>query len=311
MRLLKYAAAFATTLAAAALPAGCARPGEINPQHQTIAAPADSISVYQLAGRLELRVARNSRTFALLRGPANSVTVYPAPGAAVYVNGQPLRFSGRIVAADSTIFVPEPLASLVRRCLRPRPAPPAPAVRPPQKCHVVVLDPGHGGRDPGAIACNGMFEKDVVLPTTLMVRQHLRQRGVKVVLTRSEDVFIDLERRAEIANEAECDLFVSIHADWCPRPWVQGHTVYVSRSASPESLEAAKRVDRQMGMAGISSRGVRRANYRVLVRTTCPAMLVEMGYLSNRAEARRLSTASHRGRIAKAIAAGIVGFLRR
>jgi len=92
----------------------------------------------------------------------------------------------------------------------------------------VVLDPGHGGRDPGAIACNGLFEEDVVLPVALEVRRRLLERGVKVVMTRSDDRFVELDRRAEIADAAGADLFVSIHADWAPSRLANGHIAYVA-----------------------------------------------------------------------------------
>ena len=300
---------------AAVLAAGCADPDTLHPGHQRIEAPARTISVYQLAGRLELRVVRNSRAFAQLAGRGNAVSIFPAPTAAVYVNGARLAAAGPIRAADSTIFVAEEMVPLVRACLRP----PRVVVRPPSRPRdppgapvgVVVLDAGHGGRDPGAIACTGMFEKDVTLPVTDMVRRRLAAGNVRVVMTRTDDRFVDLQRRADVANEARADLFVSIHADSCKSPWVSGYTVYVARAAAGRSLEAGERVSRRMRGAAASSRGIRRANYRVLVGTTCPAMLVELGYLSNRSEARLLAGDAYRRRLADAIAAGIVDYLKR
>ena len=165
-----------------------------------------------------------------------------------------------------------------------------------------MIDPGHGGKDPGAIGVNGVFEKDVVLAVALIVRRRLASRNVRVVMTRADDRFIELNRRAEIANEARADLFVSIHADAAPNRRAHGHTLYVAPDASTRSRAAAERLDRRLTRAGIHSRGVRRADFRVLVRTTCPAVLVETGYLSNRWEATRLANADHQRAVAEAIA---------
>lgn len=303
--------AAAAVLAWSALLGGCNDAGkQVHPAHQRLQAPANTISIFQLAGRLKLRIAGNNRNFAHLVRPPNSVTIFPEPGAAIFVNGARLGCRGPILATDSTIFIPDSAEWLIGAALRPDPPPPPPRPSVPERPGaVVVLDPGHGGRDPGAIACNGMFEKDVVLPVTLMVRRQLQRGKVRVVMTRSTDRFVELERRAEIATQARADLFVAIHADWLPDAGMRGHTVYVTHGASTRALAAAHRVDRHLGRAGIRSRGVRRANYRVLVRTTCPAVLVEIGCLSNRFEARRLSGDAHRRAVAQAVAAAILEYL--
>ena len=155
-----------------------------------------------------------------------------------------------------------------------------------------------------------MYEKDVVLPISLAVRNALVARGVKVVMTRADDRFIELDNRARIANRARPDLFVSIHADSAPSRSARGYTLYAARAASKKSIFLAKRIDRSLAATGVSSRGLRRADYRVLVKTNCPAVLVEVGYLSNSAEARRLATDRHRQAIAEAIAAGVIHSLR-
>lgn len=257
-------------------------------------------------------MARNGRSFAQLAGPGNTVAIFPEPTPAVYVNGARLMAPGPIRAADSTIFVAEALVPVVRSALRPAPRP----VRPPRRGRPlpvgrVVLDAGHGGRDPGAIACTGMFEKDVTLPVTHMVRRRLQAGNVRVTLTRADDRFLELDERADIANRAGADLFVSIHADSCPNRRVSGHTLYVARGAGAPCVVAAHCVSRRMQAAGVTSRGVRRANYRVLVRTTCPAVLVELGYLSNPWEARLLASDAHRRAVANALADGILDFLKR
>jgi N-acetylmuramoyl-L-alanine amidase len=175
---------------------------------------------------------------------------------------------------------------------------------------VVVLDPGHGGKDAGATGCNGLLEKDVVLRVSRLVRQGLTERNFKVIMTRDQDEFVELEQRAAAANQAKADLFVAIHADSATNHLASGHTVYVSRSPSSSSLAAANAVNRQLGGGG-SSRGVRQADYRVLVHCNVPAMLVEVGYLSNPVEAGQLGTGEHCAAVADALAAGILEALRR
>lgn len=310
---------FAASLltAAAVLAAGCGDPNAVGPGHQRIDAPAWTISVYQLAGRLGLRVVSSGTSFAQLAGPGNAVSIFPEPTPAVYVNGARLAAPGAIRVTGSTIFVDDGLAPLVRAQLRRRPAPvPLPPPRPveepvPVRIGVVVIDPGHGGTQPGAIACTGMFEKDVTLPVARMVRRRLEVRNVRVIMTRSDDRLMGLEPRAEVANRAGADLFVSIHADSCDNRWASGYTVYVSRGAAGATLEAAGCVDRRMRHAAATSRGIRRADYRVLVHCSRPAMLVELGYLSNHTEARLLAGDGYRARLAEAIAAGIVDYLKR
>ncbi len=114
-------------------------------------------------------------------------------------------------------------------------APPAAAVR--GRDLVVVIDPGHGGDDPGATGPHGVLEKDVVLAIARRLRTELeRQPGIRPVLTRDGDYFIELDKRREIAHAAQADLFVSIHADSYREPDARGATVYVlsERGASDE-----------------------------------------------------------------------------
>ena len=299
---------------AAALAGGCDDKGLVHPAHQRLEAPPRSISVFRMAGRLGLRVARSGRGHAQLAGPGNTVSIFPQPTAAVYVNGTRLMAPGPIRATGSTIFVPEDIVPVVRSFLRPPPAPtptrhPRRPKPPPAPVAVVVLDAGHGGRDPGAIACTGMFEKDVTLGVTRRVRRRLERKNVRVVMTRSDDRFVELNDRAEVANRARADLFVSIHADSCDNRRVAGHTLYVARGATGPSVSAAQCVSGRMRRAGVASRGVRRANFRVLVRTTCPAILLELGYLSNPAEARLLARDAYRNALAQTVAEGVMDFL--
>ena len=305
----------AVLLVCAAMPAGCAR-FRVAPAHAAVAAP-ETISIHQLAVRLNLRVVRAGAASASLRNKANSVTLFADPGGGAFVNGRQVPGGGAIADADGAVLVPVSLAGAIASALRPVPPRPRPArlrrrpVEPEPPKSVVVIDPGHGGKDPGMVTVNGILEKRVVLHVARAVRQRLVAAGVAVVMTRADDRFIELEERARIANRAGADLFVSIHADSAPNRSARGHTIYVARAASGESLAAADKIDARLAGMGVHSRGVRRANFRVLVKTTCPAVLVEVGYLSNRAEARKLASSSYRSSIADAVAAGVLAFLGR
>ena len=296
--------------------AGCTR-FRITPAPAPVAA-REAISIHQLAVRLGLRVVRAGAAGASLRNKANSVTLFPDPGGGAFVNGRQVPCGGVIFAAGGSILVPVSLVEAISSALRPVPPPPwlvrrprPRPVEPEAPKPIVVLDPGHGGKDPGKVTGSGIFEKRVVLDIARAVRQRLADAGVKVVMTRADDRFIELDQRARIANRAGADLFVSIHADSAPNRAARGHTLYVARAASAESLSAAGKIDARLTAMGVHSRGVRRAGFRVLVKTTCPAVLVEVGYLSNRFEARKLATSSYRSSIAGAVAAGVLQFLGR
>jgi N-acetylmuramoyl-L-alanine amidase len=291
-----------------------------------------SVSVYQVAGQLNCQVVHADGSSATLQNRANCITMYPSPSKAVYVNCNPVQCPGDITEVGGTLYASEDIIPELRRAMRPEPPPlalrpgnPWSSLRPPHPSApgktetplpaasgVVVIDAGHGGKDPGAIGCNGVCEKDIVLPVALEVRRRLQAAGVRVIMTRGDDTFVELDRRAEIANENHANLFVAIHADSSPNREATGHTVYVARGAGSASTSAAHCVSAMLSEHGDPCRGgVRAAGYRVLVKNDCPAMLVELGYVSNRAEANTLASISYQQQLGDAIAAGIVQSLRR
>jgi len=154
----------------------------------------------------------------------------------------------------------------------------------------------------------GMYEKTVNLAIARSLAARLTTQGARVTLTRQTDTFVELEDRAALANQVRADLFVSVHADSSRNRKANGCTVYVSRDAGYESEQAAATIVRAMTRAGFSTQGVRRANYRVLTRTQCPAILVEVGYLSNPLEARLLAQAGVQEQLAKSLAQGVFAF---
>ncbi|MCU0726160.1 MAG: N-acetylmuramoyl-L-alanine amidase [Planctomycetes bacterium] len=303
-------------LALAALLAACATSPDPAP------APPDReplLTVGALAERLGLRLVTNTTARATLEGPGNTVTIFPDPARYLYVNGRAFGPVSGIVPVGGTLAVPASLAPRIRPALRPAPPPPppppppapAPAPKPAPKppkglaAFRVTIDPGHGGKDPGARAVTGVYEKSLNLAIGKMVAEDLTAKGANVVMTRRGDSSVELEERAAIANRFGAHVFLSLHADSSPKPAVRGFTVYVSRSASAESNRLAKAVAAELQSLGIESRGVRQADYRVLVKTKMPAVLVEVGYLTNAAEANHLFAPGTQKRIAGAIARGI------
>jgi len=173
----------------------------------------------------------------------------------------------------------------------------------------IVIDPGHGGRDPGAWKAKGVVsrlpEKTIVLDIARKLNRLLTGRGAKVVMTRTADQFPSLEHRAAVAERSHADLFVSIHADSFHEPNVSGAKVYIYLQASPQSQKAAHRMIAAFKRAGIHDRGIQRRNFHVLREHSRPAILIECGFLSNAGDARRLNSDSYRSRLAAVIADGV------
>jgi N-acetylmuramoyl-L-alanine amidase len=269
-----------------------------------------TVTIEALAVRLGLRITERDATFVVLKDKANTVLLFTHAEGRFFVNGRVIGPVGTVRTAGGTVEVPESLVSAIRPHLdtagpQPTPVPPRPGT-----AAVVVIDPGHGGRDPGATSRYGTHEKDINLPVARRIATLLAQRGVTVAMTRRQDRFIELEDRAGLANRRGADLFVSIHADSAPDPSASGFTLYVATDASPKAYEAARAIERAMATTGSGSRGIRKADYRVLVQTKGPAVLIELGYLSNAADARRLHETAFQNRLARAIADGILRCLR-
>lgn len=176
---------------------------------------------------------------------------------------------------------------------------------------VVAIDPGHGGRDPGAVGIGGLQEAGIVLDIGLQVTQLLEEQGVRVILTRQTDREIDLEPRVQDANRANADLFVSIHANAISldRPDVNGiETYYYSDSGAQLARVIHNAVVR---LTGSRDRRVRFARFYVLRNTSMPAVLVETGFVTGSEDAARLNDPEFRTRMAEAIAAGILEYVQQ
>ena len=217
----------------------------------------------------------------------------------------------------------------------------------------VVLDAGHGGKDPGSQGKYGTKEKDVVLDITKRVGRLLEKNaGIKVVYTRDEDVWVPIINRTKMANDANGKLFISVHANSNPNRKIQGFETYLLRPGKTEdAIEVASRenavikLEEKTGqydnltgenliMATMAqsmfmkesedlaaiiqmeldkrlntpNRGVKQAGFYVLIGASMPNVLVEVGFISNPAEEKKLKQAVHKQRIAESIYEGIKHF---
>lgn len=175
----------------------------------------------------------------------------------------------------------------------------------------VVIDPGHGGRDPGAVGINGLQEKQVVNDIAPRVAAILREQGANVVMTRDRDIEVDLAPRVQTAERVNASIFVSIHANAISmsRPDVNGlETFYASDSGQRLADTVHGTVLRAMGMR---DRRVRAARFYVIRRTSMPAILIETGFVTGAEDAPNLANPAWRERMAQSIAEGILLHLQR
>ena len=223
---------------------------------------------------------------------------------------------------------------------------------------IVVIDAGHGGHDPGAVA-NKIREKDINLRAATQLAKILKSRGVDARLTRSTDVYLKLAERTAFANKNNADVFISLHCNSMPKgkTGVAGFEIYImalpsdkdamnlaiveNREISGEAHSAAEiqKADKKTQLllkilgdmqqndkigasteltevlhknaksAGLPMRKVAQAPFFVLRGAGMPAVLVEMGYLTNAAEAKRLNTAAYREKMCRSLADGIMTFI--
>lgn len=214
----------------------------------------------------------------------------------------------------------------------------------------IVLDPGHGGHDPGAIGRDGIKEKYIALDIAKKVKAALVSEGLDVIMTRYDDRFVPLWKRVEVGNLRGVDLFVSIHANASRRRGLKGFEVYYlsediddyarAKAAAKEKileidknfvyrhsdlldtilwdleLSENRRNSVELGNSILNNidtakRGIKCARFFVLKGVRVPAVLVEVGYISNRDECAKLGWGEYRSDIARRIAAGIMDYKRR
>ena len=210
----------------------------------------------------------------------------------------------------------------------------------------IIIDPGHGGKDPGALGSNKLQEKGIVLSISQKLREILTEKGYTVLMTRDTNRFIPLKERTAFATRHKADLFLSIHANGSENPRANGIETYylnvtstdkaaekiaaqenansgysiqeletllkglIRESKSEDSKRLARHVQHALVQTtGAVNRGVKHARFVVLIGTKVPAILIETGFVSNPVEGRKLTTTAYQYKIATAIAQGVDGFL--
>jgi len=213
----------------------------------------------------------------------------------------------------------------------------------------IVIDPGHGAHDPGAVGVRGLKEKDVTLDLALRLKDLLLPEGLEVVLTRNRDVYLGLEERTAIANRSHADLFISLHANSSKKSNLHGvETYFLNLASSDRAMETAalensmslakmsdledilqeifnSKMDESSRLAGsvqkqmmlslrrhyrdINDLGVKQAPFYVLLGAQMPSILAEVSFINHPVEGKRLSTESYRQRLAEALAAGLKDYI--
>lgn len=173
---------------------------------------------------------------------------------------------------------------------------------------LVVLDAGHGAKDSGAVGATGKYEKNFNLAIVLKTAELLKKESnIDVVLTRSDDTFLELKERAAIANNLNADLFISVHANSSASSSASGTETYYQREASKALANVMHKYLVQA--TGLSDRGVRYGNFHVIRETKMPAVLLEVGYLSNKKDEALLFTDALQNKVAASIVSGIKEYL--
>jgi N-acetylmuramoyl-L-alanine amidase len=170
--------------------------------------------------------------------------------------------------------------------------------------NTVVVDAGHGGKDSGAYRRYGPPEKMVALDVAQRLNRKLRESQLKTVMTRNSDVFIELNDRVAIENAEKNAIFVSIHFNDSRRRGVRGFETYYHSGASFDLANGIQQ--KLMTIPRSKNGGVHTANFRVLRLASCPAVLVECGYLSNRSDGSQARDSEYRELLADRIAEAIV-----
>lgn len=176
----------------------------------------------------------------------------------------------------------------------------------------VVLDPGHGGTDPGAVA-NGLQEKAINLDVAKRAQAILKNKGISVYMTRTTDVFIPLASRVDLAKKSGGNAFVSIHTN-AATPAASGSETFYSAALdqrAQDSKQLATFIQNRLHKAmDNKNRGVKEAGYLVIGSNPLPAALVELGFITNGSDASKLASATYKQRSAEAIAGGIEDYYK-
>lgn len=190
---------------------------------------------------------------------------------------------------------------------------------PPVRKRLIVIDPGHGGSDFGTQAPfkPAFKEKNLNLITARFLQTYLQQMGYQTAMTRTSDLFVTLDGRAQFANEKNSDLFVSVHFNSAPSTNADGVEVFYYRSEQNKERSSTSKalaeaiLKRVISNTDAKSRGVKHGNLAVIRKTTMPAVLVEGGFLTNEKELQKIKDPAYIKRLAWGIAQGVQEFLNQ
>jgi len=189
---------------------------------------------------------------------------------------------------------------------------------------VVIIDPGHGGYDPGAISSQGVYEKNINLAISKKIRSQLEPAGAKVILTREDDRDFasgvrggkskkqtDLDHRIGLAEGADAEVFVSIHVNATPGGRKSGaETFYNEGSDEGKVLAESIQVELRQ-VPGMNKRVAKPGGYYITQKTKMTSVIVELGYLTNPIERKKLQQEAYQDELAKAISRGVLRYLER
>lgn len=170
----------------------------------------------------------------------------------------------------------------------------------------VILDPGHGGKDKGAV-WGGVRESDLNLKVAKKVETLLKARGISCSMTRNSDQFVSLSKRAEVSQKYRNAIFVSIHFNASNHTEVRGlETYYASAKGKKLAQTIHSRMVKKLNL--YDRKTLTGGKYAVLNKTACPAILIECGYISNAYERKRCSSSGYQSLCASAIVDGIMAY---
>lgn len=233
-------------------------------------------------------------------GAITDIKIKPGEG------GEGIRFEFATAEYDSyKVFSSKPATSITLSLMKEK-------LKDSKISNLIILDPGHGGFDPGAIGPSGLEEKDVNLAITLLAAEILQREGYNVMLTRKDDRFISLKERVEMANRMEALLFVSIHANSANTTYSEGIETFIAPNKVASSQLLANALQRNLlKELKRNDRGIKQEDFYVIKYTDMPAALVEVAFISNPHEESLLSSNLFREKAARAIAQGIIEYMKK
>ena len=179
----------------------------------------------------------------------------------------------------------------------------------PRGYYKVFIDAGHGGTDPGALGY-GYRESDLNLQVAKKVESKLKSKGIDVKMSRNSDIFYSLSERAEMANDYGADAFVSIHQNSAEAKSANGIETYYNRKKEEDRPLSNDIQTQVISQTGANNRGVKNAEFTVLVKSEMISALVECGFITNESEVKKLSDSSYQDKLATGIADGIEEYLK-